>query len=355
MNGQIWYCFVFVQIDMRTSLASSPLNNLDLVVRSPASGTIFAITAASAMPTIQVQVEVVGVEPDPTPSLTFTCTTAITFNARQCPHGPDRHFDDSSVTRAQGGLFAVTFPDIRGGKLALTVSTQFQGQDLSKEIPNLTIIGLNPPPADVKAIMPHLTLKKIAMQESGFRQFVPLSGIGPLLCPYWSRDNQGGVGVMQITNPPPRDEEVWSWPANVRRGQQIFSQKTSAARSYPATLSRRAEFQSLVNLYNERRMANNMPPIHIRVPDFDTGDFDANPHQMELDAIRGYNGWGGHDQFGMPLHEYRVAVDADGYLIVDIDASGNNGTVRWERVPPSDRPVTFGNPDYVRMVLSQRP
>ena len=271
------------------------------------------------------------------------------------PHGPNRQFPYSATVTNRGGLFDVALPDIRGGQLMLTISTQFQSRPLSKDVSNLTIVGTNPAPADLKAMMPNLTLKKIAKQESGFRQFIPVSGTKPLICPYWSEDNEGGVGVMQITNPRPSDEEVWSWRGNVTRGQQIFSQKISTARSYPIMLSRSAEFRGLINLYNERRMATNMPPINIRVPNFSTGDFDANPQQMELDAIRGYNGWGGKDQFGMALHEYRIALDADGYLVVDIDASGNSGWVRWERVPSSDRPVKFGNPDYVRMVLAQQP
>ena len=306
------------------------------------------------MPGIPVLVQVVGVQPDPTPSLTFTCTAKITFNARQCSHGPNRNFANSVVVSAQGGAFDVAFPRVAGGRLTLAITTKFQGSDLHKEVNDLVILGSNPPPGDVKAIMPHLTLSKIAKTESGFRQFVSVSGVG-LMCPNWSDDNQGGVGIMQITRPQPSDEEVWSWRANAKRGQQIFSEKISGARRYAMMLRRNPEFRDHVELYNQRRAASGLPSLDIRVPDFTTGDFEANLKQMELDSIRGYNGWAGQDQFRLPLHEYRLALDDDGYLVVDVDEAARTGTVRWERVAPSDRPANSGNPDYVRMVLSQQP
>jgi len=160
---------------------------------------------------------------------------------------------------------------------------------------------------------------------------------------------------MQITNPRPSDEEVWDWRANVTHGQQIFQQKTSIAQRYPGMVRNHPKFKSDVVLYNQRRSASGMSPIAIRVPDFTTGDFDANPQQLELDSIRGYNGFLGYDQFKLALHEYRLVFDDDGYLVVDIDPSGRSGAVRWEQVASSDRPARPGDPDYVRKVLSQKP
>jgi hypothetical protein len=307
------------------------------------------------MPIIAVEVQIVGVQPDPTPNLTFICTAKITFDARQCPNGPNRLFADPTDTTARGGRFDLLFPSVRGGHLALTVSTQFQGKELRDQIDNLVIVGTNPAPGDVKAMMPHLTLKKIAMKESEFRQFAPVSA-GGRPCPYWSTDQNGGVGVMQITNPRPNDEEVWDWRANVTRGQQIFKEKISGARRYPAGLRRDPNLHNYIELYNQRRAASGMPPIEIHLADFALGDFETNPQQLELDSIRGYNGWLGEDrQFRKPLHEYRIAFDADGYLVVDIDPSGGKGVVRWERVATSDRPANSGDPDYVRKVLSRQP
>ena len=63
-----------------------------------------------------------------------------------------------------------------------------------------------------------------------------------------------------------------------------------------------------------------------------------------MDAIRGYNGWNGTDQFGLELHEFRVAVDqTDGeevLVVTNVNEETLHGEAVWERVPVADRPVT---------------
>jgi hypothetical protein len=81
---------------------------------------------------------------------------------------------------------------------------------------------------------------------------------------------------------------------------------------------------------------------------------DFTPEQLELDTLRGYNGYAGADGYlpAPSLHEFRVALDADGRLVVREE--GGRALAQWERVPASARPAA-GDPNYVAHVLSSRP
>jgi len=81
---------------------------------------------------------------------------------------------------------------------------------------------------------------------------------------------------------------------------------------------------------------------------------DFTPAQLDLDSVRGYNGWAGKDAFGNVLHEFRVPLDDAGNLVVNV-GSDNRGVIQWEQVPGSDRPQNTGDPNYVANVLAQQP
>jgi hypothetical protein len=203
--------------------------------------------------------------------------------------------------------------------------------------------------------LPHKTLRRIARQESGgARQFTAAADGGVALCPLWSGDNLGGVGIMQITVPRPTDDQVWSWRAHVAKGIEIFNQKIVGARHYPEQVRKTHGFKRLMDAFNADRHKKKQSPVAITLPDFTSGDFDDNLQQLELDTIRGYNGWGGRDLFGLPLHEFWVALDPHGHLRVDLDPTGTTGTAIWERVPVAARPQGFGDPNYVNNVLGQK-
>jgi hypothetical protein len=324
-----------------------------LQIINPVNNAQFAITGAPAMPVITVEVRLTGFQPDPTPVLNFTVQAQIRYNANTCPHGQNRDINLDFTQTATGGRFDLAFPSIRGGSLTLTISTTLMGQTFQARTQGLVIVGTNPQRADVAAMMPHDTLSKIACQESGgMRQFAAAANGGTGACPLWSADNLGGVGIMQITRPTPTDDEVWDWTANVRHGIQIFNEKLAAARGYPQRVRNSQRFQQLVQRLNQTRQQQNLPPLTVTVPPFTSGDFNNNLQQLELDAIRGYNGFGGRDAFGMELHEFRVVLDAAGQLVVDIVPGSTNATTRWERVPAADRPQSFGDPNYVQHVLA---
>jgi hypothetical protein len=215
-------------------------------------------------------------------------------------------------------------------------------------------VGTNPQRADIQFALPHDTLRRIATQESGQRQFdaAPNGGTG---CPKFSSDRLGGVGVFQITRPRPTPDEIWDWRTNVASGIRIFDQKVAAARGYPARVRSSNGFGRLVARFNASRRALKLPELTIVLPDFSTGNFNNNLQQLELDSIRGFNGFAGRDQFGHELHEFRVALDNKGRLRVqNIDPVARTGSAMWERVPVASRP-TSGDPNYVGRVLAQSP
>jgi hypothetical protein len=161
---------------------------------------------------------------------------------------------------------------------------------------------------------------------------------------------------MQIEKP--TAEEVWNWKANVAKGIQLFNEKVEAAKDYPRKVRESDEFKGLVKDFNRRRERQGLKPLEqVLLLDFSVGNFDDDLQQLELDAIRGYNGWEEKsDRFGLELHEYRVAVDIvhgeEVLRVTDIDEQTLMGKAVWERVPVADRPPGVGNPNYVEEVLS---
>jgi hypothetical protein len=257
-----------------------------------------------------------------------------------------------------GGKLTVTFPAVRGGVLSVKAEAVIGTQHLNVISHGVRIIGTNPPLGTLHAAFPHDSLRRIARHESGCRQFDAAANGGTSGCPLFSSDGLGGVGIMQITNPRPSDDEVWSWQANVQRGVQIFNGKRGIATRYPAQVRQSHRFQQLVVSFNADRAAHQLPPLQVTLPDFTSTGFGvapANLGQVELDMIRGFNGWAGRDAFGFVLHEFRVQLDAQGRLIVDVIPNTARGNALWEQVPARDRPQTTGDPNYVQRVLGAQP
>ena len=167
------------------------------------------------------------------------------------------------------------------------------------------------------------------------------------VCPLWSRDKLGGVGITQITNPKPTDDDVWDWTANLKRAQKILKEKESVASGYPAKVRSSGAFQLLVTKFNQAHQKGGNPSLTITLPEF-TAD------QLRLDMIRGYNGFAGTDAFGNVLHEFRVPLDAAGNLIVVEQPGGKTAVIAWQQVPAADRPQKVGDPNYVANVTRQQ-
>jgi hypothetical protein len=181
------------------------------------------------------------VTPDPTPTTIFKWTASIDYNAAQCANGPARTIKHTPIVQAlPGGAFVPAFKQIRGGIVTLTVEAHFGGRVLTASVTGIKVVAVNPSNGAVAQKFPDKTLRQIASHESGMRQFESTGA-----CPLWSKDKLGGVGIAQITNPKPTDDEVWDWIANLTRAQKILKEKEAAASGYPAKVRNSNAFQTL--------------------------------------------------------------------------------------------------------------
>ncbi|MGA9509363.1 MAG: hypothetical protein WBV55_12170 [Candidatus Sulfotelmatobacter sp.] len=318
---------------------------------SPADNTSFRIepgTAATGaqMPVIMAEAGITGEAPDQSSSTRFIWLVRIHFQCSDYGNGLDKEITDEFQLTSVGGKCAITFPHVRGGDLTITVNADLPTGRYEKTIKGLKIRGVNPTRHEINAACGVEALQKICCHESRRRQFDAAAEEGVSDCPLFSGDGLGGVGLMQITNPAPTDDDHWDWRANISHGVQVFNSKRVTAKRYPGRVRGSAEFRELVRRFN----AGRNPPVNVVLPDF-------TPAQLELDTIRGYNGWAGRDAFGQVLHEFRVPLDAQGNLQVNVDAA-NRGVIAWEQVPAADRPHgpgNWGDPNYVANVQGQVP
>src|SRR6202035_2520885 len=98
--------------------------------------------------------------------------------------------------------------------------------------------------------------------------------------PLFSQDNRGGVGICQLTDPAPTDDQVWSWRANLNGGISLWASKEAVARAYAGNVRTGAAYQALVKPYNDQRAATARaaappgtpppvtPPIAVTLPDY---------------------------------------------------------------------------------------
>jgi hypothetical protein len=316
---------------------------------------IYMITPEPRMPSITARV--VGVGGPASGSQWHVSISNVNVILELCgPHPPHdlvAHFDFSPTT--SGEQITLDFNNlIRGGDLSIGATSTVNGCAVDAGA-GAVIHGTNPQRSDIQAALPHDTLRRIACKESGQRQFDAPPDGGTDRCPLFGPG--GRAGIMQIANP--THDVVWNWRLNVAKGMEIFNEKVAASRNYPNRVRASPGFQNLIDQFNQRRQRQGLDPAQVILPDFTMGNFDDDLQQLELDAIRGYNGWEGSERFGFELHEFRVAVDVLGGAEVLRVTNINEGTLQgeafWERVPVADRPAGVGNPNYVEEVLAFLP
>jgi hypothetical protein len=309
----------------------------------------FPITTEPAMPVIQVQASLIGLRREITTFTMFEWSATLEFNATECTNGIPTAYPPLILTgTVAGGAFTIRFGEIRGGRLTIRVRARVDGSEIVGERRDLRIVGTNPLYVQLTQALPSKVFRALVWHESRGRQFLGPANGGASACPLYSADRLGGVGLMQLTRPAPTREQTWNWRANVNGGLALFQLKEQTARAYPAQYRKSADFQELVTAYNADRAARRLSALQITIPDFTT-------EQIELDALRGYNGWSGG------IHEFRAARDATGKLVVDVAADGKTGTARWEQVSAAVRRTDamaagvpenrLGDLDYVRHVM----
>lgn len=356
------------------------VNVVEIQITSPCTDSpqLCAISNAAipAMPVINgISAKIVGVDPDPTAQTSFDWKAQVTEVGFDCNHDGGTTITAPGVTATVvGGQFQPNFAGtyggtLYGGQFQLTATAVIGGQTFTgdtKKQPNNDdehILGTNPDQPTLMAAFPHNTLRAIACQETGGRQFVADASAVANACPNWSRDNLLGAGIMQIT---PYTKIglgiLWNWAANANGGTGIFNGLPTNGNPgfYPNQVAATNSFNTAITNLNNQRVANKLPPLaDVIVPDFTTGNYNtsANLQQDELDTIRGYNGWGGRDVWGLPLHEFRVLMDPNNTTLPLLIINNKTliGTTQWQQVLATQRPQTFGDPNYVGNVTGQLP
>jgi hypothetical protein len=385
------------------------------------SNPLFTITAEPKMPAIIAKATVVGVTTgaDPTATTEFTWIATVSYDSKDTLNGVSsgkcsfkgapakgttRKIDAiTKQGKVTGGAIAVNFDQIRGGDLLISVTATVGGQVIKGETKGWRIQGTNPELADVNKMLPDDAFRKLTCLESQKKQFVASSGEGNAMYPQFSSDGCHGVGICQLTNPPPTDDQIWDWTANVKAGIVLYNEKRRVAKGYPALVAASPNFTKLVKEYTDSLSKAPAPaaagapaatgasaaaapappapspagaaapagaapaagvaaapaatppaPPKVKVPEF-------TEEQLQDDTIRGFNGWAGDDGLtvgtnGKPwLHEFRIKQDPKTKALV-VEGDPKSGIVNavWERVPTDARPSS-GDPGYVDDVKSYDP
>ncbi len=325
-----------------------------VTLTSAPAGPAFPMGEDTTMPTIDVTATLQNVQLAPNTPVTYAWRATLEFNGVSCAHSVNRQTShpamagSATTPNAMTNTWRVPFTAVRGGDLTVSVTVTSGSLLLTATSQGLKVTGTNPSVGSLMQTAPNIAaFRKLLRLESGLRQFA-----GPS-CPLFSGDNLGGVGIAQVTSPAPTDEQVWSWKANLAAGVALWRSKESIARGYPRHVRTSPQFQELVRNYNAKRVAKSTPQAPLQALTIDLPDY--TDEQLQRDTLRGFNG------YALGLHEYRVHVDSDGVLVVNVDAGGTKGTAEWEQVTVADRIAAYdaahltrrGDPNYVDDVLAR--
>lgn len=304
------------------------------------TGPKFSISAEAVMPSVTVTATLSGMKLDTKSPPTYTWAASLKFDGNVTPHGSGRRTEHSAIAGQVGAknTYLIPFKEVRGGVLTVTVTVKVGTATLTATSTGLTIVGTNPTPSAIKTKANSIGATKVRFRKQ-MRQESSLCQFAASGWPKYSGDNMGGVGLCQLTNPPPTANQSWNWKDNLQGGWSLYLQKESIARAYPALVRNGPTFRALVAAWNAQPSRKGKPVIAVTIPEY-TAD------QLELDTIRGFNGFAGG------LHEFRVRLDSKGLLVVTLNATGTVGAAEWERVPVSAR-GTSGDPNYVNNVEAQ--
>ena len=289
------------------------------------------------------------------------------------------------------------FNKIVGGYLNVSAMFSFRGNTYflfplySVAVPkDLRILGRNPSVEQVQSFIDRLIpakglmpkdsplsygniLKKIARHEtnnpsrfglSGYNQFYSIGDYKGL--PRWSTNNDGGVGIMQITSRSITSGQVpyiWDWRENIKAGARQLDYGLSTTRRLKDVISSHQGYRSALGNASKDREKEKLPILNeIEFPDL-------NPLQFIQNAIRIYNGvGGGPDSIGRNiLHEWEVKTEGSPNML-DLRVSKITpdpkrpknvkyiGKVQWVRVSSARRynraGKPIGEPDYVNRVMN---
>ncbi|NTV95813.1 MAG: hypothetical protein HGA75_10400 [Thiobacillus sp.] len=327
------------------------------------------MSTVPAMPKIAVQAVVTGAPPQA--KLEFTWSFKLEYNSFIATTGARRRNVRTKVhppmTAQKGNPVVVPLSTLMCGKLTVTVETSLNGQKLSASRDDIFVGGTNPSVAELHGAVNQRVVRKMIQQESGGKQFSDnFNGMwsAHALNPNWSSDNLRGVGLGQLTNPPPLDEDIWNWRKNASHLQQRYSAKRASAATLHTRIASSQRYKDEAKALSDWRKAEGLSPLTITLPALDSD-------QQDREGLRAYNGFGIRvaGQYLDYIHEFEPATTVvtsskrkgsngqplKSSLVLDVDSTGH---VKWVQISGAERlrrygGVKHGEPDYVARVLAQ--
>jgi hypothetical protein len=317
-------------------------------------------------PQITVQAEITGVTLQPGQTVAFKWNAVMKSRFESCNNATSTVLareTRSDFIRKKGeksdpkvpalvDTYNVPFTNgIEGNELTVSVTAAVCGSGQSTASKVIKIPGTNPSRSAIQGALGIDMLRQIACLESGQCQFDATPSGGIEMCPRFSGDGQGGVGVMQITVPvngsEPSYADHWDWTANVNSGLAKWNYALPFAQGYPASIKPTSRWVSLVNNLNLYREASGgtcaSPLSDVQL------QFTA--QQVAEDAARVYNGLTDSDGFTHNLHEYRLQIQT-----VNVP---NQGNVELPNVTPvgqvAPTPVDCSYTGAVQVVWERSP
>jgi hypothetical protein len=278
-----------------------------------------------AMRAITAKAALTGATLAPGQEVHFKWEAVMRSRLKSCPNAGaagdrESQFERKKKVQTRSGTaladtYSVPFDGIEGNELTITVDAGVCGAGAArqalKQTKTVRIPGTNPDRSAVQAALGIDMLRQMACLESGQCQFEadPADGADPAgVCPLFSGDGRGGVGVMQITVPAPSYADHWNWMANVNSGLAKWNYALPLAQQYPVRLRDESDrWDALVDNFNRYRGVASGASSTCSSPVSDVRA-QFTPQQVAEDAARIYNGLTDSDGFGFGLHEYWVKI-----------------------------------------------
>ncbi|PXA91107.1 hypothetical protein DMC47_26280 [Nostoc sp. 3335mG] len=333
-----------------------------------AANTRFYISVAPAMPVVELTARAAdgSVLPAAACSWTFVLDYPGFIAVPQGFRRNGRAYRHPPIQAIIGNPVRVPFAIVTGGQLTATVTASIGGRPVTVSRSDILIGGTNPGGTDLSAAVPEKLMRQMIQQESGGAQFNDGRGGLPAqaINPNWSQDNLRGVGLGQLTNPPPSADEVWNWRVNAASLQRRYRDKRRSGASLHTRVMASARFQAEVAALAEWRRAEGLPPIRVSLPAL-------TEQQQDREGLRAYNGFGRKvaDQYLDHIHEYEPTLttltsatrrDPAGRALTSppVPAVDANGVGSWTQISGAERNRRSGgqapgDPDYVAHVLAR--
>jgi hypothetical protein len=335
-----------------------------------ASDSHFFMSTVPAMPQIRLTAELVGFPPNT--AAAFTWTFALDYAEYLVTRAGQRRFNVRTkshppIAPRTGLSVIVPLTTVMCGRLTVTLTATVGTRQLTATRRDILVGGSNPSSAELSSLIPDELVRKMVTQESGRKQFSDVAArayVAQAINPNWSSDNLRGVGLGQLTNPPPGDGDIWNWRTNAASLQSRFAGMVRSAGRFAGRILASQRLGTEVTALNAWRGAEGQPALTVTAPALTA-------EQSRLEACRAYNGFGPQvvGQYLPHVHEFEPAVrrytsatrrGSDGAPLVSLpllDVTAD-GAIRWVQISGADRLIRYGGrpsgePNYVALVQAQ--